>query len=261
MQKERKQVKSMSEHGFSQFELSKNVLNNLYKFKLTPTSKLVLLYLVDCYNENHQEVFPKQRTIADKLGVTERSVIRAIQELNKEGLILITNKLSNIYRFTSKIVCKPPQNKNTNCLIESDKISSINDNLSSTCIEQIKELKKQQTVVVLKNFPKEDAEGVSSTAIPSDIPDCLKCKAEKGEITNLTKYWNSLRPHVKERYKKQDILEKQKAKDAENAEKYAMKQIEETRARIEEQKRWIGDDPKKCQAIKDVLFRNWGIQK
>lgn len=257
MQRERKQVKSMSEHGFSQFELSKNVLNNLYKFKLTPTSKLVLLYLVDCYNENHQEVFPKQRTIADKLGVTERSVIRAIQELNKEGLILITNKLTNVYRFTSKIVCKPPQNKNTNCLIKRDKISSTNDKLSSTCIEQKKELKKQQTIVVLKNSPKQDAEGVSSTAIPSDIPECLKRKAEKGEITNLKKYWNSLRPHVKEGYKKQDILEKQKIKDCEAIEKYAIKQCEIPGQLIEQNKRdaeTASEPPKEWKELKAMLM-------
>ena len=55
-------------------------------------------------------MFPKQSTIAEKLGVSEASVIRAISELHKEGLIVSERKYTNRYKFTSKIVCECPQN-------------------------------------------------------------------------------------------------------------------------------------------------------
>lgn len=92
--------------GISQFELSKQILNNLSQFNLKPITKLVLLYLCDCYNPNKAEMFPKQSTIADKLGVSEASVIRAISELHKEGLIVSERKYTNRYKFTSKIVAQ-----------------------------------------------------------------------------------------------------------------------------------------------------------
>lgn len=97
-------AKTMSGHGFTQFELTQKLLQNLYKFKLTPTAKMVLMYLSSCYNPKHAEMFPKQRTIADKLGVSEASVIRAICELHKEGLIISERKYTNRYKYTSKFL-------------------------------------------------------------------------------------------------------------------------------------------------------------
>lgn len=96
--------KSMTEHAFTQFELTQKLLQNLNNFDLTPTAKLVLMYLSSCYNPKHGEMFPKQRTIADKIGVSEASVIRAISELHKEGLILSERKYTNRYIFTSKFL-------------------------------------------------------------------------------------------------------------------------------------------------------------
>lgn len=91
-------AKKHATHGISGFELAKQTLNNLSQYDITPVAKLVLLYLVDCYNpKNGLEVFPKQKTIASKLGVSERSVTRAIQELFKARLILIECKSSNRY--------------------------------------------------------------------------------------------------------------------------------------------------------------------
>ena len=106
-----KRLKTHVQHGITQFELSKKILNNLSQFNLKPITKLVLLYLCDCYNPNKAEMFPKQSTIAEKLGVSEASVIRAVSELHKEGLIVSERKgNTNRYKFTSKIVCECPQN-------------------------------------------------------------------------------------------------------------------------------------------------------
>ena len=126
-------------HGFTQFELSKNVLHNLKHFNLTPTGKLVLLYLSSCYNPNKADMFPKQKTIACKMGISERSVVRAIQELFKAGLIIIECKYTNRYKFTSKIVAECPENlsnhKGQNDILK-------RDNLSPHDKEQIKRKNK-----------------------------------------------------------------------------------------------------------------------
>jgi len=134
-------IKQVSE-PITQFSLTKNVLNNLSQYNITPVAKLVLLYLTSCYNPKHKEIFPKQKTIALKLGISERSVTRAIQELFKEGLILIECKYTNRYKFTSRIAEKCPDvlsdNKGQNAIKETD-------NLSLPYIEQKRITKKEQT--------------------------------------------------------------------------------------------------------------------
>ena len=125
----------------SQFELTSEIITKLNTFKITPTAKLVLLYLTTCYNPKHSEVFPKQRTIADKLGISERSVTRAIQELFKEGLILIECKYTNRYKFTSRMTYEQPVNLSDDLR---QKDTSKNDNLSGTYIEQKNKTKKEQ---------------------------------------------------------------------------------------------------------------------
>lgn len=135
-------------HGFLQFKLTDRLLKNLNKYELSPTGKLVLLYLSSCYNPKKADVFPKQKTIANKLGISERSVVRAIQELVKDGLIFVESKYTNHYVFSSKIVQKPSQNeKNFTPEILSDELSqndtSKRDNLSHHEHEPKKEQEKQ----------------------------------------------------------------------------------------------------------------------
>lgn len=96
-------AKTHDTRSVSQFELTKILVNNLSQFEITPTDKLVLLYLSTCYNPEHSGMFPKQSTIATKLGISERSVVKAIQSLVKAGLILVGKKYFNTYKFTSKI--------------------------------------------------------------------------------------------------------------------------------------------------------------
>lgn len=132
-------AKKAVSQGVTSFELTKGLLNNLSQYEITPTAKLVLLYLASCYNPNKADMFPKQKTIADKIGVSERSVVRAIQELFKAGLIMIECKYTNRYKFTSKIVPEPSENlsetKRQNVIIKRDKMSHLD-------IEQIKRKNK-----------------------------------------------------------------------------------------------------------------------
>lgn len=86
----------------SGFALTFNTITYLSSLELTPTTKLVLIYLTSCYNPQNKYIFPKQETIADKLGISERSVVRAIKELIKKEYCTKSKKTSksNFYTFT-----------------------------------------------------------------------------------------------------------------------------------------------------------------
>lgn len=103
-------AKKQTTHAFSQFTLTNKLLQNLYKYKLTPTAKLVLLELSTCYNPKQGDMFPKQKTLANRIGVSERSVVRAVSELVKEGLVLIECKYTNHYKFSSRITSECAEN-------------------------------------------------------------------------------------------------------------------------------------------------------
>ena len=143
-------AKKHATHAIRQVELLNYLLNNLSQFNLKPTTKLVLLYLAGCYNPKHADVFPKQKTIALQMGISEASVIRAIQELHKEGLILSERKYTNRYKFTSKILNLGAENESfsvsNNMQVEnSQNVSSETSNLQAPYKEQKKEQKKEQT--------------------------------------------------------------------------------------------------------------------
>ena len=148
-------AEKLSNGTITQFELSKKLLNNLYKFNLKPVTKLVLLYLADCYNPKHGYMFPKQRTIADKLGVSERTVNRAISELVKEGLILIEYKqykLSASYKFTSRIVSEQAENKSFNNVTENHNPTTKNRILYKEQKKELNNPTKVEDYKILKDY-------------------------------------------------------------------------------------------------------------
>jgi len=134
-------------HTVTQFKLSKLTLQNLAKFNISPTAKLVLLYLVDCYNPAKLYIFPKQETIADKLGISLSSVKRAVKELSKASIVIIELKFSNRYNLTRtffnllKMTPDTVQIESPKCQIETNHVLTE------------KELnKKQNESVSLKNL-------------------------------------------------------------------------------------------------------------
>lgn len=169
-------------HGISQFELSKKILNNLSQFKVSPSAKLVLLYLADCYNPKTAKMFPKQKTIAAKLGISERSVIRAISELREGGLILVESNLSNRYVFGAKMgLCEFSGNKNFSpeeMSPQNEKISSPDDNMSHHEHEQTKELNKKTNINDYKIL-REYAISKGAKNIPAYINAIVKSGASK----------------------------------------------------------------------------------
>ena len=153
-------MKKHAVHGISAFELTQKTLNNLKHFNIGATAKNVLWYLTACYNPKNKYVFPKQKTIANVIGCSERSVVRAIQELVKEGLIIIESTSINKYAFTYKILGEPYQNEDVlqpDKMSQADeKISQTNDNLSphehEQTMEEIKEPLKVEDFKILKEY-------------------------------------------------------------------------------------------------------------
>lgn len=227
-------------HGFSQFRLTNYLLNNLSQFNITPIAKLVLLELSACYNPKKADMFPKQKTLAKKIGVSERSVVRGIQELMKAGLILVESKYTNHYIFTSRIGGKWAQNENffssenmSDDLRQND--TSLRDNLSHHEHEPLKELDNQ----------------------PPSVDDykILKKYAEKKGAKNVTSYIGALK-----RNGAADKIIKE-IKEKESANKYYAKQIEQTAKMNEQNRIWVAENPNDCEKLREVLRNNWGICK
>ena len=188
-------------HGFSSFELTNHLLNNLQQFKITQTAKLVLLYLADCYNPKKADMFPKQKTIAEKLGVSEISVTRAISELHKEGLIISERKYTNRYNFTSRILPERAiveQNKMIENKYQNDKKEPIK--MIAHDKEQKKRTNKEQTNVValqktdvqiLAEYAKEHGASniqgyINALKIKGVAADIIRQYREK---EGVSKYW------------------------------------------------------------------------
>lgn len=225
-------VKRHAGHGFSQFKLTNYLLNNLSQFEITPIAKLVLLELSACYNPNKPDMFPKQKTLAKKIGVSERSVVRGIQELVKKGLILIESKYTNHYVFTSRIGGEWSQNEKfftpenmSEDLGQND--NSNRDNLSHHEHEPIKEQIKQPERV--ENFK------------------ILKEYAESKGAKNITSYIATL----KRNGAAEKIIKDFKAKEIAN--RYYAQQIKETEARNAQNRIWVAEPPKECAMLQEVL--------
>lgn len=220
----------------TQFDLTNDVLNNLSQYDLTPTAKLVLLYLTTCYNPKHKEVFPKQKTIADKLGISEISVTRAISELHKEGLILSERKISNKYVFTSRILSEQPI-KMINDNLQNDRRETIN--LIAHNIEQIKETKKQQ----------KDSSG--GNVYRDEI---LREYAIKNHAKNIDAFVNYLKNEGRDEKIIQDHEQKQRIKE------WGFKKTKiYDEARIQAQQNRVL--PHTCEKLNEVLEKRYGIKK
>ncbi len=232
-------VQKHAGHGVSQIKLTNYLLNNLQQFNLKPTTKLVLLYLSGCYNPKHADVFPKQKTIADRMGISERSVISAIQELHKEGLIISERKYTNRYKFTARILnlggmvedfSQPEEVADENskiCTEESEKIAP-------ACIEQKIEHKKEP--IELEEFK------------------ILKEYAEKKGAKNIPNYINALKRNGSDKVIIAQFNEEQRVlKNAEKQRENTLKLIEEY-----ETMKNTGVSPKSCTRLQEFLKKHRG---
>lgn len=182
-----KEVEKHEGHGFSQYELTQSLLQNLNKLKLTATENIILLELSLYYNPKHADIFPKQRTIALKANCSERSVIRAVQSFIKAGLIMVECKYTNRYKFTQKLLnlcglVKDFKQGDNLSYSGCQNVIKEGDNLSYH--EQNIEQKKNNKIVVLKNSEK------SETISDEEV---LRIYAEKHAKSNIQGYINALK--------------------------------------------------------------------
>lgn len=238
--KKAKNMEKHAAHGFSQFRLTNNLLNNLSQFEITPAAKLVLLYLSSCYNPKKADMFPKQKTIAAKIGISERSVVRAVQELFKAGLIIIECKYTNRYKFTSQIVSQPPE------IEKNFAPENMSDELSQNDIQQG------------DNFSEHNSKPMSEhKKEPAKVEEykILKQYAQEKGAKNVTAYINALKKNgsaarIIKDFKEQNVM----------AGLYAARS-KETRKNIEEVSNLETASYKDCERLKEVLMKNWGIKK
>ena len=243
-------AKKHAGHAIKQVELLNYLLNNLQQFNLKPTTKLVLLYLAGCYNNKHADVFPKQKTIALQMGISERSVISAIQELHRQGLVISERKYTNRYKFTARILNQGPQNK---CFLEPEEISeakckncsSETEKFAPPYIEQEKEQIKEQTEV---------NKGGNVYLFQSEDDRILEDYAIKHNARNVKAYINTLKSSGSA---KKIIREYKKKK---NVTQIALRSIQETQELINTYKQNKQEVADPAEAWK-ALGIKFGIKK
>ena len=100
----------------TQFEITSSLLRNLYKFNLTPVTKLVLLELTTHLGTNGSVVFPSVGYISEVLGIGLTAAKKAINDLVKEGLIIKSKRDKvrgncNKYLLTPKVTSERSENE------------------------------------------------------------------------------------------------------------------------------------------------------
>lgn len=181
-------AKKHERHGFSQFELSKNVLHNLKHFDLTPTGKLVLLVLVDCFNpDNNAVVFPSMEFIADMAGIGLTATKQAIRDLILTGCIIKSKRGKikgnyNKYLLTRKILKNIKQSENE--LLK----SSENDRLKQSDSDRFHEEQKieQKNNKVVEFRKKQEEQKITDTQILAEY-------AKEHGASNIQGYINALK--------------------------------------------------------------------
>lgn len=203
-----KKAETHVEHAFSQFELSKNVLHNLKHFDLTPTGKLVLLVLVDCFNpENNAVVFPSMEFIADMAGIGLTATKQAIRDLILTGCIIKSKRGKirgnyNKYLLTRKIQYRASERAENENLSQSQKSdndllkSSENDRFkqsdSDRFHEEQKTEQKNNNVVDFKKNMDCHANARNDSEKKTDA-QILTEYAKNNGATNIQGYVNALR--------------------------------------------------------------------
>lgn len=100
--------KEVAERGFAQIPHYLMHINMFVgdEHKLSPAESLVLLHLVATWWKKDEMPFPSMNTLAQRIGISERQVQRAIKSLEQKGYISKEKKrvkgiiASNVYDLT-----------------------------------------------------------------------------------------------------------------------------------------------------------------
>lgn len=239
MREQTKHAKKHAGHGFSQYELTTEIVKNLSQFDITPTAKLVLIFLTTHYNEekNGAVVFPSMPYISEKLGIGLTAVKQGIKDLISKGLIIKSKRDKirgnyNKYLLTQKVQKPASERSENECLKETENDLFMRTNKN----EQIKE---QTNVAFFKKRHK--------TVTIEDVPDLIK---KNPKVKDPCAYWASLSDDVKAGYTSNKV---NKVTEKEAADRYAEHRILKTIEGNRELNSIIPDDPKLCGHLQDVV--------
>ena len=234
--KEMQDVTESNTH-LSGYELTHLTIHNLGRYDLTPTAKLVLVFLTTHYNEgkNGNVVFPSMPYIAETLGIGLTATKKAIKDLIDDGFILKSkrNKVRgnlNKYGLSPKLKNQKATILNgqnpTNKQSESEPFKRSESDLFM--ITSNKKLNKETTTtkskVVVASF---NSSSKTKTVKLEDVPKLIR---NKKDVKNPCAYWASLSEEVKAEY----LL---KEKEAEEKKERIAKQKAEEEARKEEERK------------------------
>lgn len=116
-------VESLS-FGWTALPIS--LLLNQRKLRLSPLGLNVLLHLLSQWWQKENLPYPSQSSIAEKLGVSTRTVQRELAQMKKNGLLKITRTPINNEKFLGRNVYDPSplvtilQKLSTELLIEQE---------------------------------------------------------------------------------------------------------------------------------------------
>ena len=184
-------LKTKQQEGCTQFELTTDLLRNLYKFNLTPVTKLVLLELTTHLNENKNGsvVFPSVEYIANALGIGLTATKKAIKDLINEGL-MIKSKRGNIKGNYNKYLLTPKVRNSTSERSENEFFKQSDSDLF------LLETNKQEKInnKEVKNFTvKNTSKGFKGGNVYSEDDKILEDYAIKHGARNIQAYINTLK--------------------------------------------------------------------
>lgn len=226
---------------------------------LNSNAKEVLLYLASCYNEKNGVVYPRVKTMAEALDISERGIIRALKELTEKGCIIRSKrkKNSNEYVITRKVLQSNPMQHQTKNAADVTSHGH-NDTSSSDTVSPLMNNEVEQQEVEQQQPKKADVVSLSSFSLKKIPASILAKKTDKNgrPIRNHAAYWNSLTDAQKQEYLRNE--EEKAAKIRKKEERKRQAQLEKQQQREEEKRlqeqlsRPLHEQWSREQAIKHV---------
>ena len=224
---------------------------------LNSNAKEVLLYLASCYNEKNGVVYPRVKTMAAALDISERGVIRALAELTEKGCIIRSKrkKNSNEYVITRKVLQLNPMQHQTKNVADVTSHGHNDTSSSDTVSPLMNHEVEQHEIKQHQPVKKADVVSISSFSLKKIPPSILAKKTDKNgrPIRNHAAYWNSLNDAQKREYLKNEAeaaKRKEERKKQEEAEK--QRQREEQRQIKENANKPLDEQWSRERAIRQI---------
>lgn len=193
------------------------------KTELSPTARLVMFSLANMYNPSKGYVYPKNRKLESCTGSKERAVVSALNELKRDGFIVIvyTDSLRKIYfsKKTYELLGLETDAKNTEGVAENAQPAA---KIAPPCHEHVKTYNKNNFVIKNNNFRLKEKIGklmegenyltnkvIAETILSTYHPYNIKSDNDLFVILQISNVWNFKR----EKFTVLDYIENRKSSD------------------------------------------------